>query len=94
MLSYIRKVVAGVFPQSEMSNNPFTQLFDSTLTMDTRSFLNRYRDLMVLSDLSPEAVRSRFLVKALTLNKRWTTAQHEYLSIEVFDAHSHANAGY
>jgi len=55
--------------------------------MDTTNFLNHYEGLILLSKNSPEVVLRRFMVKTLTLNKlTTTTSQHEYLSIEVYDA--------
>jgi hypothetical protein len=89
MLTFIRQFVAGVFSETNMSTDPFLQLFDSPIVMDTQFFLTSFREKMLLSNHSPDAVIQRFKVKSLTLNKRTSsTTQHEYLSIEISDTQS------
>jgi hypothetical protein len=71
-----------------MPRDPLQQLFESrTLTMDASSFLEHYRQLVVLSPIDPEVVANRFMVQSVTLSKHVSvSSQHEYLSVDILDS--------
>jgi hypothetical protein len=73
--------------------DPFVQFLTSPATMATTTFLNHYKHLILLSESAPnhlDTVLNRFMVTAILLNKHTAlTSQHEYLSIDVYDSHSH-----
>lgn len=92
MLSFIRNLkilkFASLFSQNTMPKDAFQQLFDNraALTMDTASFSEHYRQLMLLLPIAPDIVASRFMVQSITLSKHMSTSsQHEYLSIDIVD---------
>jgi hypothetical protein len=71
----------------------FVQFLTSPATMATTTFLNHYKHLILLSESTPnhlDTVLNCFMVTAISLNKHTAlTSQHAYLSINVYNFHSH-----
>ena len=76
-----------------LTEDPFVQFFTSPVTMSTTTFLNHYKNLILLSELAPhhlDVVLNCFMVRTISLNKHAEmTSQHEFLLIDVYDVNSH-----
>jgi hypothetical protein len=70
-----------------MDTNPFKLLLGPTLSMETEAFLYLYWNGVTSSSNSAKAL-SRFMVKTISVNKKKTPPEHEFVLISVRDMHN------
>jgi hypothetical protein len=84
--------ILSIFSSHTMSSDPFVQFFTSPASMTTTTFLNHFKNIILLSESAPhhhDGVLNHFMVRTISLNKHTaTTSQHEFLSINVYDTRS------
>jgi hypothetical protein len=88
-LTTFRTFFSSIFCRPAMPRkDAFLDLFtsDSSTTIDTHTFLNNYINNILVSKHCPDDIYRRFMVKSMTVNKTDTTSQHEFLTIEIYDA--------
>ena len=92
-LRFLNQILSVFSPCTMSTKDPFVQFFTSPVTMSTTTFLNYYRNLILLSESAPhhlDAVLNCFMVKTISLNKHMEmTSQHGFLSTDVYNVNCH-----